>query len=190
MGEEEGREPRSFDHTRTVVNVLLYASAVHAKPLEAMFRERGSPGGRYLGGMAAALAVPYVPLFVGLSRLPDPLGITPAFVGFYLLCLLVHTIGRARRRGRGEVTHRYFIGDPAYFPPRFGLRVGEPLLAAVLGGLLAPLSPALGLYFLVGGGCLFINHAVLESRDQAVIDDQRDAELDAGYYAERRQEQP
>ena len=116
-------------------------------------------GSEYLG-MQAAAAFLFIPLYA-IAGVPqyDPVPMFQYWILYVLFCLH-HRLGVIRRTWRGERGHRYYNGVPGLgrtFPRLSEVtvkKVVEPLFVCGVGFLLFQFLPPLGLFLLIGGGCL------------------------------------
>ena len=174
---------------RGAFNLLRFAARAAALPVEVFVRRWGTWGDRHLGVEAlAGLAWPL--LFLGLYG-PDPgLGAVADFWAVMAAALVLHRMAGLARRRRGAVVHSRFVGVSRFeglplvrtVQAAHGLEIAFALAAALL-AFAAVSKPLGGLLLASAVGhavTLCLAHQATDARLRAM----RDAELEAGYYAD------
>jgi hypothetical protein len=122
--------------------------------------------------------------------LVDPLFLVLLIV--FSIAQVFHRIETFRASARGEVVHSYFAGYPVLAMKLRGIKseelarmLGEPMICAVVGLLLYPISQGIGVYLMICGVALIVRHGLDEAVTRKRIRRMRDASLEQRYYSDR-----
>jgi len=136
-------------------------------------------------GMQAAAVLPLLFVYPVFWEGHDPRPVW-AFLGLYLLFVMMARVGSVWRAARGHVQHSYYAGTPSFLRwPVFrrlseekARSVVEPLMVFGAGIGLMPYSEALGSYLMLATLGLMISSGITTSYRRQRMLDLRDAYLE------------
>lgn len=191
---EQPSKPQVFRDGLSLVVTLIYLNGAWAKVIHAVVRVPGSCGKDYFG-FQALVGWLWLPIFAATIAPRDPSNVCVLFVFWCLVPLfIVHRIRSIRHQRQGLGTHSQYIGDSwlqyllPFLKPETVKPGGEIQLCLACGLLLIIISPALGLFIMLGGIASGIDHSLILARDRRQLDEMEDVLMEQEYLAEQFQE--